>query len=194
MLNDSVADWIHLDIMDGHFVPNLTFGFPIIGQIKKIAKKPLDVHLMITNADEHLERFRDAGADRLTVHYEACPDLHRSLQRIKELGMKAQITLNPDTPVDSLKDHVEAADLVLVMSVFPGYGAQKFIPESFERIKKLKELILEKNTQTLIEVDGGVNLENFEDLLKAGVDVLVVGNTIFSAEYPMETIRKLKGI
>ncbi|MFN8241731.1 MAG: ribulose-phosphate 3-epimerase [Bacteroidales bacterium] len=192
MLNSSEADWIHLDIMDGVYVPNISFGFPVIKQINKIATKPLDVHLMIVDADKYLAEFRDAGAAILTVHLEACTHLNRTVTEIRNLGMKAGVALNPHTPVSSVKHVLPYIDMVLIMTVNPGYGGQKFIPESFSKIRELKEMITKGGHDCLIEVDGGVDLKNTPELVRAGVDVLVVGNTIFSSPDPLETIRKLK--
>lgn len=192
MVNESEADLLHLDIMDGVFVPNLTFGFPIIRQIKSASKKALDVHLMITNPDRYLEAYRDAGADWLTVHYETCPHLHRTVQNIKELGMKAAVSLNPGTCVNLLKPVLADLDMVLIMTVNPGFGGQKFIEASYDKIRKLKKMITEAGSSTLIQVDGGVNEKNIDKLLDAGVDVFVVGNTIFSSDDPRGTISKLK--
>lgn len=192
MLNSSDADLLHLDIMDGVFVPNLTFGFPIIRQIKSIAKKPLDVHLMIVDADRYLEEYRDAGADWLTVHYEACTHLHRTIHRIKELGMKPAVSLNPHTDVSLLENILPDLNMVLIMTVNPGFGGQKFIENSYTKIRKLKKMITDAGAETLIQVDGGVNEENMGDLIHAGVDVFVVGNTIFSANNPAAMITNLK--
>ena len=192
MLNQSDADMIHLDIMDGHFVPNLTFGFPVIEQIKSIAKKPLDTHLMITNPDMYLEKYKDAGADILTVHYEACTHLHRTIQKIKDLGMKASVSLNPHTPVHLLHEIIAELDMVLIMSVNPGFGGQKFIEQSYEKITKLKKIITDKGLKTKIQIDGGVNLQNIRPLANAGVDIFVAGSTVFSAENPTEMIKALK--
>jgi ribulose-phosphate 3-epimerase len=192
MLNSSQADLLHLDIMDGVFVPNLTFGFPVIRQIKSVAKKPLDVHLMIVDPDRYLEAYRDAGADWLTVHYEACTHLHRTIHRIKELGMKPAVSLNPHTDVSLLENILPDLNMVLVMTVNPGFGGQKFIEQSYTKIKKLKKMITDTGAETLIQVDGGVTEENIGSLIKAGVDVFVVGNTIFSASNPLQVITKLK--
>lgn len=194
MLNASEADWIHVDVMDGVFVPNISFGFPIIKAVKKLAKKPLDVHLMIVDPDRYIEAFKEAGAEILTVHYEACTHLHRTLQRIKALGMKAGVSLNPHTPVNLLNDIIHDIDMVLIMSVNPGFGGQKFIEHSYTKINKLKELITKAGSNTLIEVDGGVTLQNHKLLVEAGVDVLVAGNTVFASENPTETIEKLKQV
>ncbi len=192
MLNSSEADLLHLDIMDGEFVPNLTFGFPIIHQIKSISKKLLDVHLMIENPDRYLEQYKEAGADWLTVHYETCPHLHRTIQRIKELGMKPAVSINPHTEVSLLGPVLFDLNMVLVMTVNPGFGGQKFIEASFDKIRKLKKMIEEAGSETLIQVDGGVTEENILVLIEAGVDVFVVGNTIFSAENPTQVISRLK--
>lgn len=192
MVNRSEADLLHLDIMDGVFVPNLTFGFPIIRQIKSVAKKPLDVHLMIVDPDRYLEAYREAGADWLTVHYEVCIHLHRTIQRIKELGMKPAVSLNPHTDVGVLENVLPDLNMVLVMTVNPGFGGQKFIEQSYAKIRKLKQMIIDAGTETLIQVDGGVTEKNIVPLIKAGVDVFVVGNTIFSASEPQEIITHLK--
>jgi len=192
MVNASRADWLHLDIMDGLFVPNISFGFPVIRYIKKYARKPLDVHLMIVDPDRYIQAFAGAGADILTVHYEACTHLHRTLQSIREAGMKAGVALNPHTPVRLLEDILYAADMVLIMSVNPGFGGQKFIEHSYEKIRSLAALAKEQGLNTLIEVDGGVTVENAPELAGAGVNVLVAGNTVFSADNPQDTIAKLK--
>ncbi len=192
MLNDSEADFIHLDIMDGVFVPNISFGFPIIEKIKSVARKPLDVHLMIVQPERYLEKFRDAGADNLTVHYEASTHLHRTIQNIRELGMNPSVVLNPHTPVSLLEEILPDLYMVLLMTVNPGFGGQDFIPGSYDKIRKLKKMITSQKLETLIEVDGGVTLENSSDLRKSGVDVFVVGNTVFSASDPREMIRKIR--
>jgi len=194
MINQSNADWIHLDIMDGAFVPNITFGFHIIKQIKKVAKKPLDVHLMIMDPDRYLESFHEAGADILTVHYETCNHLHRTVQTIKSLGMDAGVAINPHTPVHLLETILPDLDMVLNMTVNPGFGAQSFIESSYGKIRKLKELIRQTKSPARIQVDGGVGLQNIGKLRDAGVDVFVVGNTVFSADDPVAMIRKLKEI
>ena len=194
MINRSDADWIHLDIMDGAFVPNITFGFHIIKQIKKVAKKPLDVHLMIMDPDRYLESFHEAGADILTIHYETCNHLHRTVQTIKSLGMDAGVAINPHTPVHLLETILPDLDMVLNMTVNPGFGAQSFIESSYRKIRKLKELIRKTESPALIQVDGGVGLQNIGKLRDAGVDVFVVGNTVFSADDPPAMIRKLKEI
>ena len=192
MLNESVADFIHLDIMDGVFVPNISFGFPIIEKIKSVSKKPLDVHLMITEPERYIKQFKDCGADNLAVHYEASYHLHRTVQNIKELGMTATVVLNPHTPVAVLEEILPDLYMVLLMTVNPGFGGQKFIPGSYNKIKKLKTMIQSQGLETLIEVDGGVTLENSVELRKAGVDVFVAGNTVFSAPDPKEMIRKIR--
>ncbi len=192
MVNESEADWIHLDIMDGVFVPNITFGFHIIRQIKSIAEKPMDAHLMIVNPDRYLEEFRNAGVDKLTVHYEACTHLHRTIQQIKSLGMDAGVAINPHTPVHLLETILPELDLVLNMTVNPGFGAQTFIGFSYKKIKALRKLIEETGSHALIQIDGGVDLSNIKKLKEAGVDVFVTGNTIFSSDNPLDVIRKLK--
>jgi len=192
MLNKSKADWIHLDIMDGVYVPNITFGFQVIKQIKKIAKKPLDVHLMIVQPERFLKEFKDAGANILTIHYEASIHLHRYLEAIKLLGIKAGVALNPHSPVCLLNNIIEIADLVLIMSVNPGFGGQKFISGIYQKISETKELILKKNPACLIEIDGGVDIANAKKLYKTGADVLVAGNAVFSAENPAQMIREIR--
>ncbi len=194
MINESQADWFHIDVMDGVFVPNISFGQPVIKHIKKLAKKPLDVHLMIVEPDKFFEDYKNCGADIITVHYEACTHLHRSLSRIKQLGMKAGVVLNPHTPVCVLEDIIDMCDLVLLMSVNPGFGGQSFIENTYSKIKSLKELINRKNPACLIEVDGGVNTANHKALVEAGADVLVAGSAVFAAENPIETIKELKTI
>jgi ribulose-phosphate 3-epimerase len=194
MLNKSKADWIHLDIMDGVFVPNISFGFPIIKQIKSLSKKPLDAHLMIVNADRYLKEFRDAGVDRLTVHLEACPHLDRTISEITNLGMKPGVALNPSTPLDGLEYILPKLSMVLIMTVNPGFGGQKFIDYSYEKVRKLKHMIIESGSFTLIEVDGGVGKSNMKPLLDAGVDAFVVGNTIFSSSNPIGMIEDLKDV
>jgi len=194
MINSSEADWFHLDIMDGVFVPNISFGFPVMKYIKKHAKKPLDVHLMIIDPDKYIEEFKNAGADILTVHYETCNHLHRTVQNIKSHGMKAGVSLNPHTPVHVLEDIIADVDLVLIMSVNPGFGGQKFIPNALDKIKKLKKLIVEKKSNSLIEVDGGVDGTNAKLLIDAGCDVLVAGNYIFGSANQLKTISELKKI
>jgi len=192
MLNASICDWIHIDIMDGVFVPNISFGFPVIEAIKKKTLKTLDVHLMIVNPDAYLERLRDAGANRITVHYEVCQHLNRTLDEIKRLGMKAGVAINPHTPVSLLHDTVMFADLVLIMSVNPGFGGQKFIPNTYSKILEAKQLCARRSANCLIEIDGGVDLRNAYELCKTGANVLVAGNTVFSAADPDKVIAELK--
>lgn len=194
MINNSNADWFHVDVMDGVFVPNISFGFPVIEAIKKHSKKPLDVHLMIQNPDQYVDQFKKSGADILTVHYEACTHLHRTIQVIKEAGMKVGVALNPHTPVALLEDVIEELDLVLIMSVNPGFGGQKFIQNALVKVAQVKELIISKKSKALIEVDGGVNLETGKELVKAGADVLVAGSFVFNSENPTITIDSLKNI
>lgn len=192
MINNSAADWFHVDVMDGEFVPNISFGMPVIKAINKYAKKPLDVHLMIVKPERYFEAFRDCGANILSIHYEAVAHLHRAVQQIHGLGMKAGVVLNPHTPVTLLEDIIKDIDLVLLMSVNPGFGGQKFIENTYDRIKRMRELIKRSGSNALIEVDGGVDLENAPLLIKAGTDVLVAGNTVFASENPVNTIRLLK--
>jgi ribulose-phosphate 3-epimerase len=192
MVNNSEADWFHLDIMDGRFVPNISYGMSIISQMKKAAKKTFDVHLMIVEPEKYFEEFKKAGADILTVHYEASTHLHRSLQAIKALGMKAGVSLNPHTPVSLLENIITEIDLVLIMSVNPGFGGQKFIPQALDKIRSLKKMIQAAGCNTLIEIDGGVTMENAADIVNAGADVLVAGNTVFSSADPADTIKRLK--
>lgn len=194
MLNDSQADWLHVDVMDGVFVPNISFGQPVIKHIKKIAQKPLDVHLMIVEPDKFFEDYKNCGVDIITVHYEACTHLHRSLSKIRQLGMKAGVVLNPHTPICVLEDIIDMCDLVLLMSVNPGFGGQSFIENTYNKIKTLKQLIERKNPNCLIEIDGGVNTSNYKKLIEAGADVLVAGNAVFASENPIETIKELKTI
>jgi len=194
MINNSKADWFHIDVMDGVFVPNISFGFPVISAISKHAKKPMDVHLMIVNPDQYISDFKKAGADMLTVHYEACTHLHRTIQQIKKEGIKAGVALNPHTPVSVLEEILPELDLVLIMSVNPGYGGQSFISSAIEKVAKLKAMIKAKNLSTLIEVDGGVNLETGAALLKAGADALVAGSFVFGSGNPGQTIQDLKNL
>lgn len=194
MLNESQADWFHLDVMDGRFVPNLSFGLPVIEQIRKATSKVCDVHLMILEPGKYTQAFKNAGADILTVHYEACPHLHRNIQEIKSLGMKAGVALNPHTPVKLLEDILQDIDLVCLMSVNPGFGGQKFIPQTLKKISELRNMINEKGLNVHIEIDGGVTLENAGSILQAGADVLVAGNTVFKADDQKEMIAKLKAM
>lgn len=193
MVNASEAEWIHLDIMDGVFVPNISYGFPVVSAIAKEAKKTLDAHLMIIDPDRYVDKFADMGVEYLSVHYEACTHLHRSLQNIRNKGMKAGVALNPHTPVHLLEDILEECDYVLLMSVNPGFGGQKFIENAVKKVATLKEMILKRNLQTLIEVDGGVNRHNAPILAAAGADALVAGSSVFSAPDPMAEIIALKG-
>jgi len=192
MINQSAADWFHVDVMDGMFVPNISFGFPVIKAIKKHATKPLDVHLMIVDPDRYIKQFAEAGANIISVHYEACTHLHRTLQLIKSFGAKAGVAINPHTPVEFLSDIISDIELVCMMSVNPGFGGQKFIMQTYDKIERLKEIITLRNTSTLIEIDGGVDFENASKLLQIGADVLVAGNTVFSAANPTAAIEKLK--
>lgn len=192
MINHSEADWFHVDVMDGMFVPNISFGFPVIKAIKQHAKKPLDVHLMIVDPDRYLKQFCDAGADLLSVHYEACTHLHRTIHAIKELGMKAGVAINPHTSVQLLKDIIADIDLVCMMSVNPGFGGQKFIKNTYQKCSELKDLIIQKQSSCLIEIDGGVNEETAPELLRAGADVFVAGNFVFTSPDPVKTISGLK--
>ena len=192
MINQSEADYIHFDVMDGVFVPNISFGIPVIEHVNKIAKKPLDVHLMIVEPDKFIEPFVKAGATIITVHYEACPHLHRTIQLIKSFGVKASVCLNPHTPISVLEDIIADLDMVLLMSVNPGFGGQAFIENTYNKVKLLKELIEKKNQKCLIEVDGGVNNNTAKLLFEAGADVLVAGSFVFNSENPSETIANLK--
>jgi ribulose-phosphate 3-epimerase len=194
IVNESSADWFHLDVMDGRFVPSISYGMSIIKQLKKEGKKYFDVHLMILEPEKFAAEFKNSGADGLTVHLEACPNLHRNIQQIKSLGMKAGVAINPHSPIPLLQDIIRDIDLVNVMSVNPGFGGQTFIPHSIQKIKELKNLILASGSLAKIEVDGGVSLENAKEILNAGADVLVAGHTVFASPDPKETIRKLKNM
>ena len=192
MINQSEADWFHIDIMDGEFVPNISFGMPVLEAINRHATKPLDVHLMIVRPERYLQKFKELGAEIITVHAETCPHLHRTIQQIKELGCKAGVALNPHMPVGVLEEIISDIDLVLLMSVNPGFGGQKFIESTYRKVEKTKKLILDAGSKALIEIDGGVNAETAPLLIYAGADVLVAGNFVFNSENPIETIKKLK--
>jgi len=192
MVNESEADWLHLDVMDGRFVPNISFGLPVIKQVSKIAKKPCDVHLMILEPERYAEAFKEAGADHLTVHIEVCPHLHRNIQQIKSLEMKAGVAVNPHTPIDLLQDILGDIDIVLLMSVNPGFGGQSFIPNTLKKIRELRKIIDDNKLDVKIEIDGGVTVENAKEILDAGAHVLVAGNTVFRSPHPKEIIHQLK--
>lgn len=192
MINQSEADWIHCDVMDGIFVPNISFGMPVLKAVQQVAKKPMDVHLMIEQPSRYLEAFRDVGAGVLTVHQEACVHLDRTLHAIRELGMKAGVAINPSTPVETLNEVLHLIDVVCIMSVNPGFGGQKFIPYTYDKVRRLKKMIREKDCGTLIEIDGGVTDQNASDLIAAGADVLVAGSFVFKSEDPVKTIHNLK--
>jgi len=194
MLNQSEAEWFHLDVMDGRFVPNISFGIPVIAAIRKATKKVCDVHLMIEEPEKYAQAFKDAGADVLTVHVEACRHLHRNIQQIKSLGMKAGVAINPHTPISAIEEIIADADLFCLMSVNPGFGGQKFIKATLPKIKQLKQAITEKGSNAIIEIDGGVTLENAASIIHAGADVLVAGNTVFGAADPLDTIKQLRSI
>ncbi|MBK9399543.1 MAG: ribulose-phosphate 3-epimerase [Bacteroidetes bacterium] len=192
MINESRADWFHVDVMDGVFVPNISFGFPVMKAIKKYARKPLDVHLMIVEPDKYLAAFADAGAAIISVHYEACTHLHRTIQNLRQLGVLAGVAINPHTPASLLSEVIASIDVVVLMSVNPGYGGQRFIKNTYSKIDDLKNLILQKNSSAKIEIDGGVDLKNAHELIRAGADILVAGNTVFSASSPSDAISLLK--
>ena len=194
MVNNSKADWFHIDVMDGVFVPNISFGTPIMNVLKKCAKKPLDVHLMIVNPDNYLEKFAELGSSVLTVHFEACTHLHRTVQKIKSLKMKAGVAINPHTPISSLESIIKEIDLVCIMSVNPGFGGQSFIENTYQKVKDLKSLIENKNSQAIIEIDGGVTSENAKRLVEEGADVLVAGSFVFKSNNPTETISTLSNL
>lgn len=191
MVNNSAAGLIHIDVMDGVFVPNISFGFPVIKAVSKIAEKPLDVHLMIVDPQRYISQVRDCGAEIMNVHQEACTHLHRTVEAIKAAGMKSAVTLNPATPVETLRDIIAELHMVLLMSVDPGFGGQKFIPTTIGKIRRLRTLIAETGSSALIEIDGGITLENAPSVSAAGADIIVAGNTVFSAQNPAETIRRL---
>lgn len=192
MINRSEADWLHFDVMDGSFVPNISFGFPVMASIKHMLQKPMDVHMMVVSPERWIERMRDYGVRMLTVHQEACPNLHRTIQQIHEAGMQAGVAINPATPISTLEEVIADLDLVLNMTVNPGFGGQKFIPAMLDKVQRLRELIIRKNSKALIEVDGGVNFDTGARLHAAGADILVAGQFVFGAEDPLQTIRAMK--
>jgi ribulose-phosphate 3-epimerase len=192
MVNESEADWFHLDVMDGRFVPNISFGLPVISQISKVAKKPCDVHLMILEPERYVEAFKEAGADHISVHIETCPHLHRNIQQIKSLGMKAGVAVNPHTPVSFLQDVIGDIDIVLMMSVNPGFGGQSFIPHTLSKIRELRRMIDDNKLDVKISIDGGVTVENANEIVDAGAHVLIAGNTVFASKDPKKTIAQLK--
>jgi len=194
LVNRSEADWLHLDIMDGRFVPNISFGFPVLKFVQKISAKPMDVHLMIVEPERYISRFREVGADTITVHYETCPHLHSTIEQIKKTGAKAGVALNPHTPIDLIKDILQDLDLVCIMSVNPGFGGQKFIPHSLAKIRALRQEIIQQNATCLIEIDGGVTLQNAESILRSGADVLIAGSSIFRSDDPEGAVSQLKSL
>jgi ribulose-phosphate 3-epimerase len=194
MINESQADWVHIDVMDGVFVPNISMGLPVVEAIKRHSKKPMDVHLMIVKPEQFVEAFRKAGAEIISVHAEACDHLHRNIQQIKGLGAKAGVALNPHTSIQSLENVIDQIDLICVMSVNPGFGGQKFIEKTYKKVEALKKMIQHSGSKALIEIDGGVNLDNAKSLMDAGADVLVAGNFVFSASNPKEVIQRLKSL
>ena len=194
IINKSQADWLHIDIMDGVFVPNISFGFPVLEYVAQLSKKPLDVHLMIVQPEKFINEVKELGAMMMNVHYEACPHIHRVIQQIKDSGMKAGVTLNPGTPVSILNDIIADVDMVLLMSVNPGFGGQKFITHTIDKVKELRELINKSNSKALIEIDGGVNMQTGKELVDAGADVLVAGNAIFKAPDILKTIQEMKDL
>ena len=194
LIDHSEADWLHMDIMDGRFVPNISFGMMVVEQVGRVLKKPMDVHLMIEEPGKYVTQFAQAGADTITVHFEACPHLHRNIQQIRDLGVRAGVAINPHTPVTALEHVVEDLDLVLIMSVNPGFGGQKFIFETLYKIRQLRQLLMDRNSKALIEVDGGVGLQNAGKIMEAGADVLVAGSSVFGSEDPVDTIHKLKAL